>query len=380
MDHRDESFAIRPTEEDAGPASPSTTDPSTTFPRQTDPSTTFPGQTDPSTTTPIGTHAHPHPHAAGETHSHPHSHAPDETDPHAHPHPSAAPSGNPRIAFVGAGRVGSTLAVAFSTAGWPVTAVASRDPERRDRFRAQVPTAVAVEHPGEVVEAADLVFITVPDDAIPRVAGSLRLYGGQGIVHTSGALSAEVLAPALAAGSRAASFHPLVAFADPARALADLAGATIAIEGDPGLVALLGRLAQAIGAQPVQLPPGGKAAYHAAAVLAAGGFIGLLDAIAELGRGAGLDEAGALAIYGPLIRQSLANAATLGIAGALTGPLLRGDAGTVRGHLEAMDRLAPGAHELYVAAARREIDLALRRGELDDPRAVELRMILDDHR
>ena len=377
MEEPSEASAADPTATDPTASDPTASDPTATAP---DPTASDPPAHDPTTpapTTPDGaTHAHPHPHAAGETHSHPHSHGSGDTDPHAHPHPSAVPSGNPRIAFVGAGRVGSTLALAFSTAGWPVTAVASRDPERREQFRARVPTAATFERAEDIVEAADLIFVTVPDDAIAGVASSLRLYGGQGIVHTSGALSADVLAPALAAGSRAASFHPLVAFADPARALADLAGATIAIEGDAALVGLLGRLAQAIGAQPVQLPPGGKAAYHAAAVLAAGGFIGLLDAIAELGRGAGLDETGALAIYGPLIRQSLANAATLGIGGALTGPLLRGDAGTVRGHLDAMERLAPGARELYVAAARREIDLARRRGELDEVRADVLRTIL----
>jgi len=176
----------------------------------------------------------------------------------------------------------------------------------------------------------------------------------------------------------AASFHPLVAFADVDRALAALRGATIALEGDEALLGLLADLATDIGAQPVRLPPGGKAAYHAAAVLAAGGFIGLLDAIAELGRGAGLDEAGSLAIYAPLIRQSLANAESLGIAAALTGPLLRGDAGTVRGHLDAMRRLAPGALDLYRAAARREIALAAGRGDLPADRATALRALLDE--
>jgi predicted short-subunit dehydrogenase-like oxidoreductase (DUF2520 family) len=126
----------------------------------------------------------------------------------------------------------------------------------------------------------------------------------------------------------------------------------------------------------VLLPPGGKPAYHAAAVLSAGGFVGLLDAIAEVGRGAGLDEAGALAIYAPLIRQTLANAEALGIAAALTGPLLRGDVSTVRGHLAAMDRLAPRARELYLAVARREVALAVGRGDLAPARAAQLEAVL----
>jgi predicted short-subunit dehydrogenase-like oxidoreductase (DUF2520 family) len=256
-------------------------------------------------------------------------------------------------------------------------AVASRDAERRTRFTRMVPGSRAVDRGPALLDDVDLVFLTVPDDAIASVAAELRLYGGQGIVHVSGALPASVLVSAQAAGTSAASFHPLVAFADVEGSVAALRSATIALEGDETLLGLLSDLAWDVGAQPVRLPPGGKAAYHAAAVLAAGGFIGLLDAIAELGRGAGLDERGSLAIYGPLIRQSLANAETLGIEAALTGPLLRGDIGTVDAHLDVVKRLAPSAGDLYRAVARREVALAERRGDLSAERARELERVLD---
>ncbi len=295
---------------------------------------------------------------------------------HQHPHPPVDASGHPRIGIVGAGRVGLALGIAFSRAGWPVDAVASRDATRRERFQQLVPGVHAHDAAAALLDMVELIFLCVPDDAIARLAGDLRLYGGQAIVHTSGALPASVLEPARAAGTSAASFHPLVAFADPERAVADLHGATVALEGDEPLLALLSDLAEGIGAQPVRLPPGGKAGYHAAAVLAAGGFIGLLDAIAEVARGAGLDEAGALVVYGPLIRQSLANAESLGIAASLTGPLARGDRGTVAAHLEAMRRLAPGAVDLYVAVAHREISLAEGKGDLPRERAQGLRQLL----
>jgi predicted short-subunit dehydrogenase-like oxidoreductase (DUF2520 family) len=296
---------------------------------------------------------------------------------HRHPHAPDDPSGHPRIGFVGAGAVGSTLASAFSRAGWPVTAVASRDPGRRDRFLGLVPNALAVASPAAVAGEADLIFVTVPDDALPDVAVQLRLYAGQAAVHTSGALSADVLAPALAAGTSVGSFHPLVAFADLDAGLAALPGATVALEGDAGLVALLAELAVDIGAQPVRLPPGGKQAYHAAAVLAAGGFVALLDAIAQAARGAGLDEPGALAIYAPLIRGSLANAERLGVEAALTGPFVRGDEGTVRAHLAALARLAPAALPVYRELARRELAMAVHRGALDESQASALVRLLD---
>ena len=202
------------------------------------------------------------------------------------------------------------------------------------------------------------------------------MYGGQAMIHTSGALGAEVLEPAQAAGTQVGSFHPLVAFADTERAVAALHGATVAIEGDDQLLALLAEMAERIGARAVRLTPGSKPAYHAAAVLAAGGFVALLDAIAELGRVAGLDEAGALAVYGPLIEGTLGNARALGIRAALTGPITRGDDGTLRAHLAALEAHAPGVVPLYRAAAEREIRLAEERGALTPAGAATLRSSL----
>ncbi len=309
-----------------------------------------------------------------------HSHEglpPGHRHPHGRPGQGEDPTAPPSIGIVGAGRVGLALGRAFVAAGWPVVAVASRDGARREAFRTAIPDARAFSEPSGVLDEASLIFLTVPDDAVARVAADLRLYSGQALVHTSGLLPSTVLEPAMAAGTEHASFHPLVAFADPEAAVEALRGATIAIEGDAALVRLLGELAEALGAQPVRLPVEGKAAYHAAAVLSAGGFVALLDAIAELGRGAGLDEAGALAIYAPLIRQSLLNAERFGIDVALTGPIVRGDIGTLRAHLRAMAELAPGAAGLYVAAARREIALAVARGSLAESRAQEMAALLD---
>ncbi len=308
---------------------------------------------------------HDHSGAPGHTHA-------AETAEHEHD------DGRPAIAFIGAGRVGTALAVAFARAGWRVSAVASRDQTRRTRFTELVPGARAFADPPAVLDEADLIFVTVPDDAVASVADALHLYSGQALVHTSGALPASVLTPAMAAGTNVAGFHPLVAFADHERALASLRGATIALEGDGEILPLLAELAESIGARPVLLPEGGKQAYHAAAMMAAGGLVGLLDAIVEVARAAGLDEHAALAVYAPLARQALDNAERLGVAAALTGPFLRGDVGTVRGHLEVLREHAPAALPLYVAVARRELAITRRRGELDEQQAAELARLLDD--
>src|SRR4051812_43343759 len=132
----------------------------------------------------------------------PHDHATDHEHGTDHAH---ADDGRPRIAFIGAGRVGTALGAAFSRAGWDVAAVASRDAERRRRFQSAVPGVRAFADAVAVLDEAELIFLTVPDDAIAGAAASMLLYSGQALVHTSGALPASVLAPAMAAGTNEGS-------------------------------------------------------------------------------------------------------------------------------------------------------------------------------
>ena len=315
----------------------------------------------PGTDEPAGTHRH------GDL-----EHASD----HVHPHAHARPGERPVVGIVGAGAVGTALGVALSRAGWPVGAVASRDPARRERFRELVPGIRAFAEPNALVDDVELVMLAVPDDVVEPLARGLRLYAGQAMIHTSGLLGAEVLQPALAAGTQAGAFHPLVAFADLDRALAALDGATIAIEGDDELAAHLGEMAEAIGAVPVRLAPGSKAAYHAAAVLAAGGVVALLDTIREVAEAVGLDEAGALSIYLPLLEQTVANARSLGIERALTGPATRGDAGTITAHRAAITAEVPAAIDVYRALLARDVVIAERRGALSPDAADRLRTAL----
>ena len=176
----------------------------------------------------------------------------DETHPtdHVHPHLHSAPGEPPVIGIVGAGAVGTALGVALSRGGWPIHAVASRDAGRRERFRSLVDVTRVFADPEPILDEVELIILAVPDDAVAPLAASLRMYSGQAMIHTSGALGAEVLAPAMAAGTQIGAFHPLVAFADTERAVAALHGATVAIEGDDQLAAMLADMAEAIGRDP----------------------------------------------------------------------------------------------------------------------------------
>jgi predicted short-subunit dehydrogenase-like oxidoreductase (DUF2520 family) len=283
----------------------------------------------------------------------------------------------PGVGIVGAGAVGTALGVAISRSGWPVVAIVSRDATRRHRFCALVPGVRAFVEPAAILDVADLIIVAVPDDAIAEVAAQVRLHSGQAIVHTSGAVDADSLAEAVIEGGSMGGFHPLVSFtSDVERSVAGIAGATIAIEGDDRLAKLLAALAEAIGGTTVRLPRGAKAAYHAAAVLASGGLVALLDAIVALGSTAGLDERGSLAVYGRLMEQTLANARGVGIAASLTGPITRGDVGTVAAHIAALEAEAPDVVELYLATVRRQIRIAEERGTLSPNQASRVRRVL----
>jgi predicted short-subunit dehydrogenase-like oxidoreductase (DUF2520 family) len=279
------------------------------------------------------------------------------------------------VGIVGAGHAGLALAVALARAGWPVVAVSSRDAHRRGVMGGLLPGSAIVERPAQVAELAGVVLLAVPDDAIGVVAAALDARSGSIVAHLSGVHPAGILRGRVPPGVAVGAFHPLVAFADVERAVMALHGGFVALDGDTVAVEALRSMARAIGARPVVLgaaqggdrvdPATAKAAYHAAAVLAAGGSVALLDAIVELGRVAGLDETEAVEVYGSLIGQGLANATALGVAGALTGPIVRGDVGTVRTHLEAIAASTPDIRSLYLALARRQLAIASEHGGLD---------------
>ena len=175
------------------------------------------------------------------------------------------------------------------------------------------------------------------------------------------------------------SFHPLVAFADHDQALADLTGATIALDGDESLLPLLADLAESIGARPVTLPEGGKTAYHAAAMMAAGGLVGLLDAIAS-GRPRWPGSTNARRSIS--MRRSPARRwpTPSGSVSTVRSPdhFSAATSALVREHLATLRANAPDAVALYVEVARRELAIALRRGELSEDQAAEISRLLDE--
>jgi predicted short-subunit dehydrogenase-like oxidoreductase (DUF2520 family) len=285
----------------------------------------------------------------------------------------------PRLAFIGAGRAGRALGSALHRAGYPVVAVASRTEQSAERMADALPGARAFHRAQDAVDAAEIVFLTVPDDALAALVAELRWRSEGAAVHCSGALSLDPLEPARVRGAEIGGFHPLQTLAGGAEDVGRFAGITVGIEADSERFRTdLERMARAIGGTPLRLGPGDKALYHASGVFACNYLVTLVDVASSLWEAFGVERADAVRALLPLIRATVGNIEDLGVARALTGPVARGDAGTVARHRRALSGSAPGEERLYSALARRTAALALEGGALSAERAQRVLTALED--
>jgi predicted short-subunit dehydrogenase-like oxidoreductase (DUF2520 family) len=276
-----------------------------------------------------------------------------------------------RIALVGAGRVAQALVIALGRAGLPVVAVGSRHPERLSPSSYPQPCT-----PQQAVDQADLVLLTVADDAIAPVAAALRWRAGQAVVHCSGATEVAALDAAAQAGAHTGGFHPLQIFSDPELAARRLAGSTAAIEAGPALMPTLRALAAALAMPATVLPPGMRVRYHVAAGYAASFLLPVLQEAVALWASFGVDEAEALRALLPLSRGTLDAVEARGLAGAVSGPIARGDLGVVERHLAELARLGPQRAAFYRFLAAPQPALVSQAGRLDEDLRKRLEFLL----
>ena len=275
--------------------------------------------------------------------------------------------------FVGCGRVGRTLAQAFAGAGRAVTAAWSRRPADAEMMASEVSGLRALPSAQAVADVCDFVWITVSDDAIAAVADGISWSARHKVVHCSGATDVLALAAASKAGAAIGGFHPLQMFTNPAVALKGLPGCAVGIEADSGLYESLNRLALDIGCVPVTVPPGDRALYHASAYYVGPFLIALLAEGVALWQKFGVGEKEALNALLPLLSGTLSAVHDGGLARGMGGSVARGDVGTVRKHIAAMDQFDREAGKLYRMLAGRTIPLGLERGTLTAQGAEAIR-------
>lgn len=241
------------------------------------------------------------------------------------------------VALIGTGRLGSSLARALPPGLFTIAALYDKDTPAARLCRRRLGRGRVVTSASGAAALADLVLICVPDGAVAAVAAALAQaplrWEKKIVLHTSGALSSRELAPLKRAGAAVGSVHPAQSFAGLNMSPSRFRGVSFAVEGDPEAAAAGKRLARSVGGRPFAVKPGDKALYHAACSLASNMFVALFDSACSVLESIGLEPPEAARVLLPLVEGTVENLKSLDRAGALTGPIARGDEETVRLHL-----------------------------------------------
>ncbi|MFB4305495.1 Rossmann-like and DUF2520 domain-containing protein [Actinomadura sp. GTD37] len=282
------------------------------------------------------------------------------------------------VGVVGAGRVGTALGAALARAGHRVVAATAVSDRSRTRVEERLPGA-DVAAPQDVVARADLVLLTVPDDELPELAAGLVSAGvsvaGKLITHTSGRYGTAVLDPLTRAGALPLALHPVMTFTGRADDVNRLTGISFGVTSPEPLRPVAEALVLEMGGEPVWIAEDARPLYHAALAGGANHLVTLVVESMDLLSRAGVAEPGRM--LGPLLGAALDNGLRLGLDG-LTGPVARGDAGTVSDHVAELAKVSPESRRAYIALARLTADRALGAGLLKPEDAERLLEALAD--
>lgn len=286
-----------------------------------------------------------------------------------------AMTAKPKIVIVGPGRLGSALTLELSRVGYKISEIVSRNGagSRRKAHQLARKVGACVSTGGNARLDADLVWFCVPDReiaAVSRLLAPATDWKRKTAFHASGALASSELNVLRKRGAVVASVHPLMTFVH--RSSPSLKGVPFAVEGDPAAVRMARRIARDLGGETFTIRKQHKAAYHAGGAFTSPLLVAVLATAERLARSAGLSAAQARKNMLPIVRQTIANYDAFGAAGAFSGPIVRGDAETVRQHLRVLKKV-PEARDIYLALAR----AALR--YLPVRNRKELQELLEEH-
>jgi predicted short-subunit dehydrogenase-like oxidoreductase (DUF2520 family) len=281
-----------------------------------------------------------------------------------------------RVGVIGPGRAGTALARALGRAGHAITAAAAVSETSKQRARGNFPH-VRLEDPAHVVEDSDLVLLTVPDDVLPGLVAGLATTGaplqGRLLAHASGAHGIRVLDPATQAGALPLAIHPVMTFTGRDDDVDRIKGVSFGVTAPEPLRPAAEVLVIEMGGEPVFIAEENRHLYHAALAFAANHLVTLVAEAEDMLAKAGADNPSRM--LGPLLGAALDNALRFGDAG-LTGPVARGNDGTVAAHVAAIRQAEPGALGAYLALARLTADRALASGLLKPNDAERLLGVL----
>ncbi len=288
-----------------------------------------------------------------------------------------------KVTIIGAGVLGTSLGILLRQAGHDIAAVCSLNRRSAQIAAERIGAGDVIGDPGLAAMGADAVILAVPDRAIPAVAIEVAAGGavkrGAAVIHLAGGLPSGILTGVRAAGGHRGAMHPLQSFADVEAAVRMLPETHFFIEGDEPAVDVMHELVVALDGRPIRINARDKALYHAGASVASNFLVTLVDFAVTLLGNAGVGRETALGALLPLIKGTVGNLEAVGLPNALTGPIARGDVGTVRRHLRALEDMPSEMGHLYRHLARKTIEVARRKGTLEQADAEKLLDALGAH-
>ncbi len=283
--------------------------------------------------------------------------------------------------LVGAGSLGTVLGRSLVKLGLRLDQIVVRQQQSAQKMLLELEQGKIVELKSWKGTDSPLVIIAILDDQLEDLSELLAKSGnweGKTVLHTSGVHNNEVLRPFANKGAFTGSFHPLQTFVGTEERAA-FRGITVGVEGDPTAVVTARQLADALLAEAVEISSENKSLYHAAAVLAGNAAITLLSVSEEIWEKAAGSRSGFTAAMGPLLKTSVQNSLVYGPSRALTGPIERGDVGTLKEHFVAIAARLPHLLALYGSIATETVHLAVRSGRLPADKAVELLDVISNY-
>jgi predicted short-subunit dehydrogenase-like oxidoreductase (DUF2520 family) len=227
---------------------------------------------------------------------------------------------------------------------------------------------------------ADCIFITTTDDFIEPVCNEISDGNGVGpgkrVIHMSGAGGLDLLESARRSGAQVASIHPLQSFVDVKGVIENIPGSTFSITAKGEMKDWAIRIVKDLGGTPFFVSENDKPLYHAAACMASNYLVTLMSMVENIYRHLGLDADEATKSFWPLVRGTMKNMEDRGIEQSLTGPIARGDSGTIRKHLKVLESKMPELLDVYCEMGLFAVDIGLKNRTLSEDRAEQIKSLL----
>jgi predicted short-subunit dehydrogenase-like oxidoreductase (DUF2520 family) len=289
------------------------------------------------------------------------------------------------FAIIGAGMVGTAIGFLLKKNGYKVVAVYDKSSTAVKRALPYTGRKAFL-NPQDAVQKADCILITTPDDSISSACADIAIspaIKGKFVFHMSGAGGLDLLEMAKKAGASVASIHPLQSFSSIDQAIENIPGSYFGVTADKKDLSPAKNIIRSLGGIPLVISPDQKPLYHAAACFASNYLVSLMNVVESIYQAAGIDEKDARKAYLPLVYGSLKNIEKSGSISSLTGPIARGDYGTIKKHITAIKKNLPQYFSLYSSLGLITVKVAQQKGTLNAGQAKRINAILkgvkDEH-